>query len=1139
MQSQKFNPITEYSSFTNPLTQHHSSAFSIPSPLNKTRNSIKSASTYQNLSVINKHTNTIPIKQSSSCSNSDNSSMSSQLPSFSKEDETSIHWLFYSQLYNLIYPKLSNKLSSNNCNNNNNLINIPNYSIPMENKRNELTEMLTKPYLNDIHSNENNINQMNECISNVVQCSNSLNQCNTIQFSQFHDSKKQKKTLSFNVNKLNITNNSNNSNYYQNISTSLNRCHSCPSFLANNSHKIFIVRSSSYDSLLEKQSNIINLNKFNTINHFHYHHHDHSMKITTQYLTPTTTTTTTSSITLLEQNNFKDKSIEHIERNLNNNNNSTNNYNETHIPLFLKTYTDELKDVHQTFNVQLENSISNDNKSMLPSIRETFLHYYWTYYYEELIRYYMQHQISRLNTISTDNSQTFSHSQERSTHMNTTTNTTTTTTTNNNKTRSNHFNDKLKSSIISNNTLNDMNSCKDFVKDSIKKQFKMTNNDLFVPEKLKTVNFIKSINTTNSNQCNNQQIDNVKHNKFCIPEHIKFENVCMTSQHTTKNYLSTTQRTMNTMLQQENELTNHKLCNINHNEERNFVQMINHQNSLTRIPSFSVNGNFDTTEKNYLGSNKQNIIEATDKQMNVNQSNNISNYSNMHNPSGINKRMRLHRNLHPVYSPPVVRMYNDVIEANVNCDRVSELRKYSSSKRQSSLSSTSPSSSSSSSTPTINTSFSNNTPSTQASVIVSPQKKLSRSLPLSSFDNVNSLITTKRDIKRNDTCEYCGKIFKNCSNLTVHRRSHTGEKPYQCKLCNYACAQSSKLTRHMKTHGKDGKPRYLCKYCHTPFIVPSTLEKHMRKCMYAKHLLVSHSAARHKQQMLKQYSPGKFIPSWLVAAAAVSSSSISSARIDTTEGDGNSLVNFKLNNSKKCKSCIPITTTTTAPTTTGTLVIENKEMSGICTGFNDPIKRKFRHTGLYQLNKLSNKIMNSPIHYLPSLLQSTEKHSVGETIPLYNDSQFKYFANNQKMYKQSQSSYPLTTECYKYFSEVTGNTNKHDNSHLFSSLNHIPSVKQQSVFNLDHSIMPPPRVPNSLPRFSSTLVDTIKVNPFLSNDYYLNENKLNTNHTITTTATNTTTTTSGNSSNPSNKRNLSFLMSKILDNPLNAELLPS
>lgn len=84
---------------------------------------------------------------------------------------------------------------------------------------------------------------------------------------------------------------------------------------------------------------------------------------------------------------------------------------------------------------------------------------------------------------------------------------------------------------------------------------------------------------------------------------------------------------------------------------------------------------------------------------------------------------------------------------------------------------------------------------------------------------------------RNDTCEYCGKVFKNCSNLTVHRRSHTGEKPYKCELCNYACAQSSKLTRHMKTHGRMGKDIYKCRFCDMPFSVASTLEKHMRKCV--------------------------------------------------------------------------------------------------------------------------------------------------------------------------------------------------------------------------------------------------------------------------------------------------------------------
>ncbi|XP_008563642.1 PREDICTED: B-cell lymphoma/leukemia 11B-like [Galeopterus variegatus] len=85
---------------------------------------------------------------------------------------------------------------------------------------------------------------------------------------------------------------------------------------------------------------------------------------------------------------------------------------------------------------------------------------------------------------------------------------------------------------------------------------------------------------------------------------------------------------------------------------------------------------------------------------------------------------------------------------------------------------------------------------------------------------------------------YCGKVFKNCSNLTVHRRSHTGERPYKCELCNYACAQSSKLTRHMKTHGQIGKEVYRCDICQMPFSVYSTLEKHMKK-WHGEHLLTN------------------------------------------------------------------------------------------------------------------------------------------------------------------------------------------------------------------------------------------------------------------------------------------------------------
>ena len=99
-----------------------------------------------------------------------------------------------------------------------------------------------------------------------------------------------------------------------------------------------------------------------------------------------------------------------------------------------------------------------------------------------------------------------------------------------------------------------------------------------------------------------------------------------------------------------------------------------------------------------------------------------------------------------------------------------------------------------------------------------------------SSSGLNGLTIKPKREKRTDTCEFCGKVFKNCSNLTVHRRSHTGEKPYKCELCNYACAQSSKLTRHMKTHGRAGKETSYCKYCSMPFSVPSTLDKHMRKC---------------------------------------------------------------------------------------------------------------------------------------------------------------------------------------------------------------------------------------------------------------------------------------------------------------------
>ncbi|KAG8571394.1 hypothetical protein GDO81_011626 [Engystomops pustulosus] len=74
-------------------------------------------------------------------------------------------------------------------------------------------------------------------------------------------------------------------------------------------------------------------------------------------------------------------------------------------------------------------------------------------------------------------------------------------------------------------------------------------------------------------------------------------------------------------------------------------------------------------------------------------------------------------------------------------------------------------------------------------------------------------INKEREENQGNMCKYCGKICKSSNSMAflAHIRTHTGSKPFKCKICNFAAAQLGDARNHVKRHL--GMREYKCHIC--------------------------------------------------------------------------------------------------------------------------------------------------------------------------------------------------------------------------------------------------------------------------------------------------------------------------------------